>query len=96
MRDAGGCAMRVKILDKRYVVLFQTKGLDPAHHAHCEHPKQPQKQILIRPDLEGELLLDRTIHEFLHAADWHKDESWIEECAADLARFLTRLGYKKG
>ena len=33
------------------------------------------------------------IHEMLHAAGWHIDESFVEQFASDAARTLWRLGY---
>lgn len=87
--------MRIKVLNKRWEVLVQSKGVDPGTHAHCEGPHVKGKKIILRPELQGEELLDKAIHEFLHAADWHKDEEWVTEVASDLARFLTRLGFTK-
>lgn len=39
-------------------------------------------------------LAEVLIHEILHAADWSKDESWVEQAAADIERVLFRQGFR--
>jgi hypothetical protein len=36
------------------------------------------------------------IHEIVHAAGWHIDETFVERFACDAARALWRLGYRNG
>lgn len=83
--------MKIKIL-KRWWILefvkpFRLKG-------ECQAPTTPRKTIKVRASLKGELRLDTLIHEMLHAADWSKDEEWVNETATDIARNLWRLGYR--
>ncbi len=59
----------------------------------CEYDK-PNKRIIIDKTLTGKKKLEIIIHELLHAADLHKDESWIEETARDLSHILWRLNYR--
>lgn len=60
-----------------------------------ESPKLKGKRIFIRENLPPQRELDTIIHECLHAADWWKDEEWIEDVAHDIARVLWRLGWRK-
>lgn len=60
----------------------------------CDPPSKPGKSIRIRAGLRGVHRLEVEIHELLHAADWSKDEAWVEATAHDLARILWRLGYR--
>lgn len=53
------------------------------------------RTITVRRSLAGERELDVLIHEMLHACHWDLDEQAITETASDLARVLTRLGYRK-
>lgn len=91
--------MRIKICGKYYDLQFcritsadekgkQDKGV-------CDGPHIKNKKIRVNKKLSGEPLLDTLLHEMLHAADWQKDEEWVEETAADIARVLTKLGYRK-
>ena len=84
--------MRVRILGKvwelRFCYLKFVSG-------YCEAPTKPRKRILIDKRLEGEHELEVIIHELRHAADWGKDEIYIAEEAADIARVLWRLGYRR-
>ena len=62
----------------------------------CEAPAVPFKKIIIDADLEGEELLEVLIHEQLHACFWNIDEEDVSESARDIARNLTRLGFRHG
>lgn len=53
------------------------------------------REIVVDSTLRGESELRFILHEFLHAADWHKSEEWVDQVSNDAARFLTRLGYRK-
>jgi hypothetical protein len=56
---------------------------------------QTHREIVVDSTLRGETELRFILHEFLHAADWHKSEEWVDEVSKDLSRFLTRLGYRR-
>jgi hypothetical protein len=60
-----------------------------------ESPKLKGKRIFIREHLPMKKELDTTLHECLHAADWSKDEEWVEDTAHDITRILWRLGWRK-
>jgi hypothetical protein len=51
--------------------------------------------IDISPDLKNRVELEVHIHELLHCADWSKDEHWVQTTAADIARILWELGYRR-
>lgn len=61
----------------------------------CDPPNKKKKEIRIDASLSGEEELEVNLHEMLHAIDWTKDETWIEQSASELARALTKLGYRK-
>jgi len=51
--------------------------------------------VSIRPGLGEKRELEIAIHELLHAADWFKDEEWIEETAQNLADALNAMGWTR-
>lgn len=51
-------------------------------------------KIYIDPELRGQIKLDALIHESLHAADWTKEEEWVNDTAAGIAKLLWDLGYR--
>lgn len=59
-------------------------------YADCDAPHDRHKQIRLLSRLRGQHLLEILIHECLHAADWSKDEEWIERVSADIARAAFR------
>lgn len=61
----------------------------------CDPPDAPGKRIRIKRGLSEFDHLDTAIHEALHAAGWWADEEWVDEVATDIARLLTKLGYKR-
>lgn len=84
--------LHVTILGKRYRLRFarlRTKDGD------CSDPGRPGHEIRIRTGVSEKRELEVLIHEVLHAADWWKDERWVEEVGRDLARLLWRLGYRR-
>ena len=83
--------MRIKVLGKLWSLSF-TPNLGPGVDGDCSEPDKVGKQIRIRAGLRGQECLETLIHECLHAADWHKDESWIEQVAHDIARAAFRPG----
>jgi len=89
--------VRVTIGGKRWNLEFvrirPRTGEEFADNGNIDSPDTRQKKIRINRTLRGEKRLDTIIHEILHAADWNKDESWIEEISTDIARILTKLGY---
>ena len=85
--------MRVRIGNKYWNLIF-TK-LDETTGGECDSPDTVNKQIRISNDIPDEEELDIVIHEFLHAADWSKDEEWVEQIAYDLSHILLKLGWKK-
>jgi len=56
---------------------------------------QTHRVIVVDSSLKGEEELRYILHEFLHAADWHRSEEWVDEVSRAGARFLTRLGYRR-
>ena len=84
--------MIVSILGKRWKLSFRPlrdcRGI-------CDAPTAPRKAIRIDTRLKDEERLEVIIHECLHAADWTKDEEFIEAEARDIAKILWRLGYRK-
>ena len=88
--------MRVKILKRFWRFLFvSVADLPRGADGECDDPTTPDKSIRVWEKLQGERQLAVTVHETLHAADWHKSEEWIEEVSNDLARILWRLGYRR-
>jgi hypothetical protein len=57
--------------------------------------KVPCREIRIYDKLRGREMLETLIHEVGHATWPEKREEWIEHHAADLARFLWRIGYRR-
>jgi len=80
---------------KRYRFLWGKCGR--GHMGHCDPPTKRGKEIRLPVSLKRypHVLLTNLLHELLHAADWTKDEEWVELTAADLARTLTAFGFKR-
>lgn len=88
--------MRVKILGKFWTLRF-VPTLGTVEHplrGDCASPSTKNKSIRVLSGLRGEERLEVLIHEMLHAADWYRDEEWVGEVASDIARAVTKLGYK--
>ena len=69
-----------------------TKHMDEGDNGIC--CKRGGKFIVsIRPGLPRSRELEIIIHELLHAADWYKDEEWVEDAGNDIAKILVALGY---
>ena len=81
----------VKILGKRWFLRF---ARNLANRGDIDPPHVAAKAIRIDAALSGEERLEVLLHEFIHAAGWHLDESFVEQFAADAARALWRLGYR--
>ena len=84
--------MRVKVGNKYWNLLFTE--LDEETGGECDSPDTNGKQIRIATDLQKQDELEVIIHELLHAADWSKDEEWVEVIADDIARILWKLGWR--
>lgn len=82
--------MRIKILGKVWNLRFAP---NMANRGDCDPPTQPNKEIRIASSLRREERLEVLVHEMVHAAGWHIDETFVERFAADVARALWRLGY---
>ena len=85
--------MRIKIGSKYWNLVFTE--LDEETGGECDSPDTNGKEIRIATDLTKQDELEIIIHELLHAADWSKDEEWVEVIADDIARVLWKLGWKK-
>ena len=85
--------MRVRILGKLWNLRFVRSTAD--YRGECDPCEQKSKEIRILSSLAGEEKLEVLIHEMLHAADWHRSEEWVETVSKDIARTLTKLGYKE-
>ena len=84
--------MRIKIGNKYWNLIFTE--LDEETGGECDSPDTNGKQIRIATDLKKQDELEVIIHELLHAADWSKDEEWVEVIADDIARVLWKLGWR--
>ena len=86
--------MIVTIGGKRWDLVFSR--IAPTDDAVCDPPNKKGKQIRLAPKLRRnpKLIMDRVIHESLHAADWTKDEGWVEATAAEITRILWKLGFR--
>jgi hypothetical protein len=85
--------MRIKVLGKLWRLRFAPNMGD---RGDCDEPDQRGKEIRIASSLRGEERLEVLIHEIVHAAGWHIDETFVERFARDAARALWRLGYRNG
>lgn len=85
--------MRIKIANKYWNLIFTE--LDEETGGECDSPDTRGKEIRIAKDLKNQEELEIIIHELLHAADWSKDEEWVEQVAYDLSLILLKLGWKK-
>lgn len=80
--------MRVTIFGKSWDLIFTSRRIRKEDDGHCEHVNEPGKQICIRSRLRGEHFLEVLLHETLHAADWWKDEEWVQAVARDQAHIV--------
>ena len=85
--------MRIKVGGKYWNLVFTE--LDEETGGECDSPDTNGKEIRIATDIKNQDELEVIIHELLHAADWSKDEEWVEVIADDIARTLWKLGWKK-
>ena len=89
--------MIITILKKRWRILrprrIQHNG-EP-QHGDCDPPDKPNKAIRVVSTVRDRVELETFLHEMLHASDWTKDESWVEDVAYDISKALWRLGYRR-
>ena len=83
--------MMLTIMGKRWTL----RRARIKEHGECDGPHISGKEIRVRAGLKGRAELETYIHEMLHAADWMKDEEWVQQTGHDLARALWRLGYRR-
>jgi hypothetical protein len=85
--------MRIKVGGKYWELSFRKMRGD--YLGRCDAPDTHGKKIRISKDLEKLEELDVILHELLHAADWHKDEEWVEQTASEISHVLWKLGWRK-
>lgn len=85
--------MKVKVLGKLWQLRFAP---NMANRGDCDAPSKRGKEIRVSSSLRGEERLEVLIHELVHAAGWHIDETFVEQFARDAARTLWRVGYRDG
>lgn len=83
--------MRVTVMNRYWRLRFARLLF---HRGDCDPPTRAKKEIRVDPRLQGEERLEVLLHEMVHAAGWHIDETFVEQFAADAARALWRLGYR--
>lgn len=65
-------------------------------YGECTAPTAKSRYVKVDSRIRGELELDTTVHELLHAAAWEVlDDDWVDSTATGIARLLYRLGYRK-
>ena len=77
--------------NKRWKIL----DAPPDTGGECQAPWMSRRMMNIPAHGEALKDLDTIIHESLHACLWDLDEEAISESAADVARLLWRLGWRK-
>jgi hypothetical protein len=85
--------MRVTVLGRLWNFRF---AHNLSNDGDCDQPDTKNKEIRVAASLDGERRLEVIIHEVTHAACWPFHEEFVEPFARDMARILSRLGYKAG
>lgn len=86
--------MHVTLCGRRY--RFGFERLRGNLDGWCDPPDKPGKAITVSDDrLLPADELEVILHEALHACAWDHKEEWVTQAAADLARLLWRLGYRR-
>lgn len=67
----------------------------PKHDGDVDHPSTKDKKLRLVTGLSPQRTLEVEIHEALHPCFWDIAEEAIGEAAADISKFLWRLGYRK-
>ncbi len=67
----------------------------PKDDGACDPPTNEGKMITIDPHLSDADLLETLIHEATHACQWDLADDAVNETSHDIARFLSRCGFKR-
>ena len=86
---------RVTVLGKRWTLKLVPKHDRRGHYGLCDHPESADKTITVEANHADQRVLETVLHELLHAGCWSLDEEVVTEWAEDVARILTRLGWKR-
>jgi hypothetical protein len=79
---------------QEYRVIYERRE---GQWGHCDEPGDYDRAVCLDPELDGLRHLEVAIHEALHALMWHwLAEAFVTIAARDIARFLWRLGYRRG
>lgn len=87
--------MHFTILGKRWRLEWVKRFPHRLQCGECDRPNAHDKAIRIKEGMSEQDTLDTVIHEAVHAANWHLDEEYVTRFSTDLARLLTRLGYRR-
>lgn len=92
--------LRVKVMGKLWNLLFMPESRIPKVDGEpgdglTDSPETPNKAMRVACELRGEKRLEITLHEIMHAGNWHLDEEFVREFCEDQARILWRLGYRQ-
>lgn len=77
--------------NRKFKIFFRS----PQNKNHLGTCDESEREIEIRPRLDGEEQLDCLIHESLHACFPDICDEAVEESATSIAKFLIRLGYSR-
>jgi hypothetical protein len=78
--------VRVKVLGRYWFVRFVTRL-----RKRTDADINPNtKTIRLRYSERGAVLMESILHELIHAAGWHIDESFVEEFARDAVHIMRR------
>lgn len=64
-------------------------------NGQCDAPTTLGKTIHLRKNIPDKEFLETALDEAIHACLWELDNDIVGDCATDIARFLTRLGYRR-
>lgn len=87
----------LKILGKVWSLEYPAKRLPPDRWGDCDSPETPKRKIRIHKDIDvnSKQFLNIFLHEYTHAGEFTKDESWVKEFSDDLTKILWKMGYRK-
>lgn len=84
---------KITLLGKKYT--FRKVPYLGNLNGDCDPPDAIDKTIRVQSGLKDKDELECCLHEFLHAIDWSKDETWVEQAACDISLILWKLGWRK-
>ncbi len=84
---------RAKLGGKRFAIYHVHQAMLPDNHGVCDIKAQ---EIYLCASDKGEAALDTLIHECLHAQMPWLDEEHVAQFGTELARVVTRMGYRRG